>query len=169
MVLAHLAYTGSRVALSLYALQLGASAFTVGLLMSLLAVIPVLMSVSIGRWTDRAGPVLPSLLALALVTTGVLLPWFAQTIAGLCAASMMLGTGFTIAHVAVNNAVGHVSTPEKRALNFNYLALGFSTTTSLTRLCHPLPFMQHTGRAISFGLRSHLSSCRKTDFSFRPM
>ena len=149
MVLTHLTYNGSRVALSLYALHLGASAFTVGLLMSLLAVIPMLMSVQIGRWTDRAGPVVPSLLALVLVTGGALLPWITQTVAGLYAASMMLGTGFMIAHVAINNAVGHVSTPEKRALNFNHLALGFSISSVLGPVIAGYA-IDHVGHARTF-------------------
>ena len=55
MVLAHLTFTGTRVALSLYALNLNGSAFTVGVLMSLLAVIPTLFAVLAGRWTDRTG------------------------------------------------------------------------------------------------------------------
>jgi len=149
MVLTHLTYNGSRVALSLYALHLGASAFTVGLLMSLLAVIPMLMSVQTGRWTDRAGPVVPSLLALVLVTCGALLPWLTQTVAGLYAASMMLGTGFMIAHVAINNAVGHVSTPEKRALNFNHLALGFSISSVLGPVIAGYA-IDHVGHARTF-------------------
>ena len=46
-------------------------------------------------------------------------------------ASVLLGTGFTIAHIAINNAVGHASTADKRARNFGHLALGFSISSVL--------------------------------------
>ena len=129
MVLAHTAFTGSRVALSLFALKLNASAFTVGLLMSLLAVIPMLFSVMIGRWTDRTGAAKPALIALTLLLAGTLLPGWLRTVESLYAASVLLGSGFTLAHVTVNNAVGNLATPENRKRDFSYLALGFSTSS----------------------------------------
>jgi hypothetical protein len=52
--LAHLAFVGARLTTTLFALNLGASEFTVGLLMALLAVLPMLLSVSTGRRIDRA-------------------------------------------------------------------------------------------------------------------
>ncbi|MEA3154620.1 MAG: hypothetical protein QOK44_2209, partial [Betaproteobacteria bacterium] len=58
-VLLHLAFAGSRVTLSLFALSLGASAATVGLLMSLLAVVPMIFAVSWGRYIDRVGVRMP--------------------------------------------------------------------------------------------------------------
>ena len=129
MVLTHLTYIGSRVTLALYAIELGASAFTVGIIISLLAFLPMLMSIHIGRWTDRAGPARPILLALVLVNAGTAIPWLTQTIAGLHVASAMLGTGFTVVHIAANNAVGHASEPQNRARNFGHLALGFSISS----------------------------------------
>ena len=131
MALTHIAFTGSRVALSLYALTLQVSPFVVGLLMSLLGVIPMLISVPAGRWTDRVGPVRPSLIAICLVSVAVLTPWLAQSVHSLYAASVLLGTGFTVAHIAINNAVGHASTPDNRARNFGHLALGFSISSVL--------------------------------------
>ena len=81
LVFVHIMFTGGRVALSHYALQLQASAFTVGVLLSLLsllAVIPMFMSVPIGRWTDQAGPTLPSLLAILLTGAGLPSVWALQ-------------------------------------------------------------------------------------------
>ena len=149
MVLTHLTYTGSRIALSLYALELGASAFRVGLLMSVLAVIPMLMSVHTGRWTDRAGPTVPSLAALCLVIAGALLPWAAKSMAGMIASSMLLGSGFMMAHIAVNNAVGHISTPENRTGNFGFLALGFSISSVLGPIITGYS-IDHLGHAYTF-------------------
>ena len=131
MVLAHLTYTGSRIALSLYALQLHASAFTVGLLMSLLAVVPMFFAVLIGRWTDRTGITKPALIALALLLTGALLPGLLRTLDSLYFASVLIGSGFMLVHITVNNAVGHLSSALTRKRDFGHLALGFSTSTVL--------------------------------------
>ena len=58
-------YIGSRVLMSLYALELGASALAVGLLISLYAVFPFAVSVYAGRLVDRVGSFQPMLLGNA--------------------------------------------------------------------------------------------------------
>ena len=131
MVLAHIAFTGSRVALALFAIDLGASPFKVGFLMSLLAVIPMFLSVHAGRWTDRIGVYQPTLISLSLLVAGSLLPAVRPTLDGLYGASVLLGSGFMLTHVAINNAVGHASTAQNRTAAFSYLAVGFSTSTIL--------------------------------------
>jgi len=131
MVLTHLTYTGCRVALQLYAFKLSASPFAIGVLMSLLALVPMFMSVHIGRWTDRVGPVRPAIIAICAVLAGALVPAVFQNIPSLFAASVIIGSGFMVAHIAVNNAVGHTSAPENRTRAFSHLALGFSTSSML--------------------------------------
>ncbi|OGB21861.1 MAG: hypothetical protein A3I66_10210 [Burkholderiales bacterium RIFCSPLOWO2_02_FULL_57_36] len=131
MVLAHITFTGSRVALTLFAIDLGASPLKVGILMSLLAVIPMFLSVHAGRWTDRVGVFRPTLISLSLLTAGSLLPAFRPGLESLYGASILLGSGFMITHVAINNAVGRASTPETRTSAFSFLAVGFSTSTVL--------------------------------------
>jgi hypothetical protein len=54
-VLLHLAFAGARVTLSLFALKLGASAATVGVLVALLALVPMFFAVKWGRYVDRVG------------------------------------------------------------------------------------------------------------------
>nr|MDP2190586.1 MFS transporter [Rhodoferax sp.] len=131
MVLSHISFTGARVALSLYAIHLGASTFTVGLLIGLLSVLPMLLSVHMGRWSDRVGIVRPASIALSVVALGTLLPALYASITSLCIASVLLGSGFMLMHVSISNAVGHASTPATRTRAFTLLALGFSTSTVL--------------------------------------
>jgi predicted MFS family arabinose efflux permease len=131
MVLAHITFTGSRVALALFAIDLGATPFTVGLVISLLAVIPMFLAVHAGRWTDRVGVFRPALISLALLVGGALIPALRPSLDSLYVASVLLGPGFMLTHVAINNAVGHASTPENRTSAFSYLAIGFSTSTIL--------------------------------------
>ena len=54
-VLNHSAFAGSRMVLSLYALQLGANPFMIGVLMALYAICPMLLAVYVGRLADRIG------------------------------------------------------------------------------------------------------------------
>lgn len=129
MVLTHVTLTGNRVALALYAIGLNATPLEVGILMSLLAVIPMFLSVHTGRWTDRVGVFLPMCIALGLMTTGAIVPVLRDALGTLYLASILLGSGFMLANVAINNAIGHASTPETRTSAFSLLALGYSIST----------------------------------------
>ena len=60
-VLTHTAFKGSRVVISLYAIQFGASPFEIGILFSMYSVFPVLLSVYAGKISDRLGFRLPML------------------------------------------------------------------------------------------------------------
>jgi hypothetical protein len=52
-VFAHCAFSGSRLNISLLALDQGASPLVVGVLMSLFSALPMLVGVSAGRLADR--------------------------------------------------------------------------------------------------------------------
>lgn len=69
-ILLHLAFTGSRVTLSLFALSLHASPLAVGVLMSLLALLPMTFSVAAGRLIDRVGVRKPMLAGAASLFLG---------------------------------------------------------------------------------------------------
>jgi predicted MFS family arabinose efflux permease len=131
MVLSHITFTGNRVALTLFAIKLGATPVQVGLVMSLLALVPMLLSVHAGRWTDRIGVFKPTFIALIVLVAGALLPALHPSLNSLYCASVMIGSGFMTIHIAVNNAVGRASTPQNRTQAFSLLALGFSTSTVL--------------------------------------
>lgn len=127
-VLAHTAFTGGRVALTLFAIQRGGTPFEVGLVVSLLAVMPMLFSVHAGRWTDRSGVFTPMLAALLMLETGLLLALL-PSLVSLGAAAVLLGSGYMLVHLAVNNAVGQGSTRENRTEAFSNLAIGGAAST----------------------------------------
>jgi len=129
MVLAHTAFAGGRVALTLAAIRIGGSTLEVGLVVSLLAVVPVFLSVHAGRWTDRRGVVQPALCALLMIEAGLLLAPL-PSLAGMGASAVLLGSGFMLAHLVINNAVGNGSAPEDRHRAYSLLALGNSTSTA---------------------------------------
>jgi MFS family permease len=151
IVLAHASFVGCRMATTLFAIRLGASPFTVGVLMALFAALPMLLSVSAGRLVDRTGPRRPSLIALAAQTAGAALPFAWPSLGALYIATTLIGCSFMYMHVSVNSIVGATGLPEKRAINFSWLALGFSTSGSLGPLLTGF-IIDWIGHARAFGL-----------------
>jgi len=129
--LGHLAFVGSRMTTSLFALQLGASETTVGILMALFALLPTLLSVWAGRLIDRIGPRRPLMIGLAALTLATALPFAIPRVEALYLSCTLLGTSFMVVHIAMNSVFGAYGTPEERAVNFSWLALAFSISNSV--------------------------------------
>ncbi|MCE3000698.1 MAG: MFS transporter [Betaproteobacteria bacterium] len=127
-ILLHLAFAGSRVTLSLFALHLGASTMTVGLLISLLAALPLLFSVGWGRAIDRIGVRKPMLAGACVVLAAVLLAAAVPNLAMLFVVSTAVGSGFMAVHICVSQMAGLLGAPHERTRNFSLLALAFSTS-----------------------------------------
>jgi MFS family permease len=129
-VLAHLVFVSARMTGSLYALANKASAFTVGVMMALFALVPMLIAVRAGRWLDTVGPLKPTASGLALILGGVLLPalfaYATADVAPLLVAAAMIGTGQTLVMISIQQVVGDAADPERRAAVFSWLALGVS-------------------------------------------
>ena len=125
-VLSHTGFVGSRVVVSLYALSLQASPLTVGALLSLYALLPMLLAVSAGRLIDRVGVFRPMAWAGLMLVAGIALPCAWPSLAALFIAATMIGTSFMVYHVALNQTVGAMGAAADRAVNFSWLALGFS-------------------------------------------
>jgi len=129
--LGHLAFVGARMNTILFALELGASETAVGFLMALFALLPMLLSVSAGRLIDRAGPRRPLAIALAALALSVALPFALPSLATLFVSSTLIGNTFMYTHIAMNSVFGAYGSPEQRAVNFSWLALGFSVSNSI--------------------------------------
>ncbi len=125
-LLNHSVFAGTRVAASLYAIHLHATPFTVGVLMALYALLPMLSAVSMGRWTDRIGARLPMLIGSVAIGAGAILPFLWPGMAALYVASVLIGSGFMMYQVAGQHIVGYIGKPEDRPVNFSLSALGFS-------------------------------------------
>jgi MFS family permease len=126
LVVGHVAFSGSRLSLTLRAVALDASPLAIGILMSLMMVLPMLLSVHFGRWSDRYGATRPAAIGLALVAAGCFASGLLSTMAGLYAASLLVGSGYTLTHVAINNAIGQAAPAGQLTRSFSATALGFS-------------------------------------------
>ena len=125
-VLSHIGFVGSRIAVSLSAIALGASPLSIGVLMALYAVIPMLLAVQAGRLVDRVGAFGPIAVAGVVVAAGILLPFAFHGLPVLFVSSTVVGTAFMMQHIALNNVIGNLGAPSERPVNFSWFALGYS-------------------------------------------
>jgi len=126
IVLNHVAFSGSRVTVSLFALESGATQMQVGILMALYAVCPMLFAIAIGRLADRVGPRLPMLLGSVGVGVALLLTALWPSMATLYVSALLLGTSFHFFFVTVTGIAGGLGGGEHRSRNYAMVSLGFS-------------------------------------------
>ena len=106
IVLTHIAFSGSRVVVSLMALESGATQMQVGILMALYAVCPMLFAIAIGRLADRVGARPPMLLGTVGVGIALVLPALWPSMTTLYLSSLLLGTSFHFFFVTVTGIAG---------------------------------------------------------------
>src|SRR6266481_892106 len=123
-VLNSIGQRGSKVAVSLYALELGSGSFTVGLLAAMFAAFPLLLAVHAGRISDRVGVRYPILLGTATMACGLALPALAGGLPALFLCPALIGLGHIFFHVSIHNLVGSLGAAEDRTRNFATFALG---------------------------------------------
>jgi MFS family permease len=117
---------------TLYALRLGASEFDTGVLMSLFALLPAAALGERGppdRPRRAAAPA--AALSFALLAAAAALPFAFPFLEILYVSTSLLGVSFMYVHIAMNSVFGAHGSPEQRALNFSWLALGFSVSNSI--------------------------------------
>jgi MFS family permease len=131
-VLSHMVFVSARMTASLYALANNASTFTVGVIMALFSLVPMLVSVRAGRWLDAVGPRRPTLIGALLVLGGALLPsmfsYAAADLAPVLVASTLIGTGTMLSMLSIQHVVGERADPARRPAAFAAFALGASVS-----------------------------------------
>lgn len=127
----HVAFNASRVVVSLFALSLKASPLTLGLLMSLYALLPMVLAIHAGRRIDEIGPRRPMTAGSLMVVGGTLLPALWQSITALYLSCALIGVGFMLVQVAMQLLIGQISTDQTRLRNYTWHALGLSVSGTL--------------------------------------
>jgi len=128
-VLSSIGHRGSKVLVSLNALDAGANSFTVGILAALYALFPLLLAVYAGRISDRMGVRYPILFGSVGITAGLVLPALHEGLFMLFLCPTLIGLGQIFFHVSIHNAVGSIGAAADRAKNFSTFALGASVAT----------------------------------------
>ena len=122
---------GSKVAISLYALELGAGAAAVGALAALFAVFPLLLAVQVGRISDRFGMRAPIVGGAATMAAGLAVAFNTSEIAWLFLCPALIGLGHIFFHVSIHNLIGSHGAGETRTRNFATFSLGASIAAFL--------------------------------------
>jgi MFS family permease len=145
----HSCYLGSKVVLSLFALELGANQFTVGVLAALYAVVPLLLGVYSGRIADTRGMRLPLMIGAACTGLAMLTGFLWQELSGLIAVSLLVGAGFVFFNVSIQNLTGGFGPPEQRARNFAWLSIGYSVSAFIGPMFAGFS-IDHAGHGMTF-------------------
>jgi MFS family permease len=125
----HACYIGSKIVVSLYALQLGAGQVTIGVLAALYAAVPLMLGIYSGRLVDTKGTRWPLLGGAAVMCAGMLVSFFSNGMSALLATAVLAGAGFVFFNVSIQTLTGGYGAKEQRARNFSMLSIGYSIST----------------------------------------
>jgi predicted MFS family arabinose efflux permease len=124
-------FSGSRVAVSLHALQLSSNQMAIGVVIALYALCPMFLAILIGRFADRAPSRRLVVLGSVIMTAALLLPPIVPGIASLCVAAFVLGFAHQVFSLPIEALVGGIGGPEKRARNYAVITMAWSAANFL--------------------------------------
>ena len=119
-------FRASKVLISLFAIELGASQVTIGLMIAMYSLLPALLAVYAGKLSDRLGVRVPMLVGSLGVAAGLLLPWLAPGLPALYASAALIGASHMFYNVSAQNLVGSLGGAEERTRNFANYALAMA-------------------------------------------
>ena len=125
-ITSQIGYNGSRVAVSLYALSLGANQFTVGLLIALYAAFPIFLAIYVGKFVDRVGTLMPAVIGIVGMGVALILPPLFPGITVLAVSCILLGLAHLFFMIPIEACIGGIGGPDKRAYNYAMLSMGWS-------------------------------------------
>ncbi len=127
-VLNHIAYKGSKMLISLYAIDLGASPLTIGILYSLYSFFSLFLALYAGRASDRLGPRAPMLLGSLALAGGLILPFVWRGLPALFVSAALIGTLYIFYMVSAQHLIGAFGAGHKRTRNYATFSLGVALT-----------------------------------------
>lgn len=133
-VLNQIAFKGSKMLVALHAIELGARPFSLGLLISAYACVPLLLSVHAGRLSDRFGARRPMIAGSFGIAAGLLLPVALPTLPALYVSATLIGIANVYFHVAAHKLVGSLGDGAKRTHNFGLFSLGAAVSAFVAPL-----------------------------------
>jgi MFS family permease len=150
----HSIYIGSKVVISLLALELGAGQVVIGVLAALYALVPLLFGVYSGRIADTTGMRAPMLAGVSCVGGAMLAGFLWNNLTALFVIAVLVGAGFVFFNVSIQNLTGGYGAPEQRARNFSMLSIGYSISTFIGPMtaCFTIEYAGHARAFLVFAL-----------------
>ena len=125
-VLSQVGFSGSRVAMSLHALQLTANQFAIGVVIALYSLFPMLLSIVIGKYADRMPARLPVIIGSAVMAAALILPPAFPGLAILCLTAFTLGLAHQVFSIPLEAVVGGIDGAHNRTRNYALITMGWS-------------------------------------------
>lgn len=120
----HACMSGMRIAIPLQALQLHYSKVSIGIIASCFAVVPALLALRFGRFTDRRGYHLPTTLAALLSLLSALIGFASDAMVALMLAAGCCGAGSGFGMIAIQRTASRLARSAAERLQiFSWIAL----------------------------------------------
>ncbi len=146
----HACMAATRVAATLAVLGQGFPAWTVGALLSLYGLAPIVLSLWAGRMADRHGFHRPVWLSVIGGLAGAVLPVITQHIAALAISGLLTGGAVAFAAVAIQREAGQMARdPDDLKRVFSWVALGPALSNAFAPVIAGL-LIDHAGYRAAF-------------------
>lgn len=148
-MLSWMSFMASRVLMSLFAIELGASAAAIGALIALYGLGPLLLSVYAGKLSDRVGSYWPIVAGTAGLALGLAVPYFLPRLAALYASALVNGVSFVFVNIAMQNLVTSFGDADARTRNVSLQSLAIALAALLGPLLVGIS-IDHRGHVPTF-------------------
>lgn len=142
-------FRASKVLISLYAIELGAPQFQIGVLIALYSLFPMLLALHAGKLSDRLGVRAPIIVGSLGLAAGLLVPYLFASLPSLYASAVLIGVFHMFYNVAAQNLVGSLGGPEARTRNFSNYALAMACGSFIGPMSAGFA-IDHFGHATSY-------------------
>jgi MFS family permease len=127
-VLTHSSFKGSKVLVSLFALELGATPLAIGLLFATYSLFPMVLAVYAGKLSDRYGMRRLMIFGACGLVAGLLVPFMWPQLAGLAVSAALIGICYIFYTIAVQHVIGALGGAAARTRNYSIFSLGVGFT-----------------------------------------
>ncbi|MFT7724450.1 MAG: MFS transporter [Roseateles sp.] len=156
MICVHACMATTRVTASLWVLQQGHGEASVGLLLSLFAVAPIVLSLWAGRLADRHGFHRPVGIGVALAFAGALLALLLPRLWAIATGCLLCGGAVAVVAVALQREAGLMAEqPGELKKIFSWMALGPALSNALSPVIAGL-LIDHVGMTAGFAFAALL-------------
>ncbi|MGN7298376.1 MFS transporter [Ferdinandcohnia sp. SAFN-114] len=124
----------TRPIITLYASEMGANTFDIGILTAAYAFFPLIFAIHAGKIADKIGDRLPVFLGLAGISLGMVIPYYFPSMASLFVSQLIVGTAAVFITVSLQNILGNIASEEKRD---QYYSL-FGIATAMGAMIGPI-------------------------------
>ncbi|HSC95804.1 MAG TPA: MFS transporter [Burkholderiales bacterium] len=119
-------FRASKVLITLFGIELGASQLTIGVMIALYSLFPALLALYAGKLSDRLGVRLPMLFGSLGMVAALLLPSLFPSMPALYASAALIGVTHMAYNVSAQNLIGSLGGAEARTRNFANYALAMA-------------------------------------------